>query len=64
MEAKRKGAGAIEGGASNSPYTPSELRERLPEPGQEYPVAAQTVRAALPEAPLPEGPEPQEASRE
>lgn len=55
MEARRKGAGVIHGGAGSSPFTGSQLRERLPDPGQEYPVAAKTVRAALPAAPEPEG---------
>lgn len=56
MGAQRQGAGAVQGGANNSPYTSSELRQRLPDPRQEYPVGARTVRAALPEAP--EAPEP------
>jgi hypothetical protein len=54
MGAERKGIRAIEGGAENSPNKSSGLRERLRHPGQEYPVAAQAVRAALPDAPEPE----------
>lgn len=48
------GAGTVTGGRENSPFSGKELRERLPEPGSEYPSTAAAVRSRLPEAPLEE----------
>ena len=47
-------AGAVTGGRENSPFDGRELRERLPEPGAEYPVPTGSVRSRLPASPRPE----------
>ncbi len=48
------GAGTVTGGRESSPFSGKELRDRLPEPGQEYGVTATAVRDRLPAAPVEE----------